>query len=226
MYFKNILQKIISKFKPQPATIPVTQVETVVKKVIVKNGKECIIGEYKVSPYSKHFTPPKHSEYAYQSIETVCGTEDRPVEYFIAGLHEPEEIYEEVNNIDYTETVSKFKPETAESEIKVEPEVKPKKVDKTPKPNYPINKNKDEFFVMNGYGILVKLSDGNMIETYLDTGRDYDLKKDQKVKLFASSEKYMGQIGVIVEPLNKERKGLDSEILIQSVYDIETDVKD
>lgn len=225
MYFKNILQKIVTRFKSTPSISTKNVItdldrdDPVIKKVYVKQDNEYIVGEYRISPYSKDFTPPKSTKYDYESIETTCIAENDLTEF-------EDTFYESNDKSDHTETISNFKiekiipePTAFQDTYETESADNSELVD-----NFKVHETEDTFFVMNGYGILAKLDSGDEIETYLDTGDDYDLQVDQKVKLFAENDKYLDKIATIIKPLNKERKGDSSEILIQSVYDIKTDV--
>ncbi len=84
-------------------------------------------------------------------------------------------------------------------------------------PGVDIVEEKDgHIFVMNGYGVEIKLENKNII-AYIDTGIDVNLKPDQEVILSHWNGKYDKKVGKVIKESGTEREGKSEEVLIQNV---------
>jgi len=77
-------------------------------------------------------------------------------------------------------------------------------------------------FVMNGYGVEVKVekpleSGEDTLTAYIDTGTDVNIEQGQKVKLSHWNGIYDNTIGIVVKGTDTEREGNCEEVLIQNV---------
>lgn len=81
-------------------------------------------------------------------------------------------------------------------------------------PKHPPNSS-DPIFVMNGYGVNITIN-GVVLEAFLDTGDDKEIYKNQQVLLYHEGI-YNNTIGTVINSTGNERKGGNTEILIQSI---------
>lgn len=214
---------------------------TVVKRTNSTKG-------YYTSPYNKNYPGSGSLEHKYKPITTSFANPDlkseptKPVTSEVINDATQTRQIPDVK-VDHYETAKYCKLDIIKEQIKEEVHDKITKITDSEHPSAEVTAiiSEDEYmynmqepvtpvieqkqgciFVMNGYGVEVKVeknleSGEDTLTAYIDTGTDVNIEQGQKVKLSHWNGIYDNTIGIVVKGTDTERKGNCEEVLIQNV---------